>query len=54
VHNAVHLADDAVKYGALDDVSAFSFENFLGRLVSLIRKPNQPLEQLVLRLFEQK
>jgi hypothetical protein len=54
VHNVVHFADDAVKYGALDDVSAFCFENFLGRLVRLIKKPNQPLEQLVRRLLEQK
>lgn len=30
VHNVVHMADDARKYGALDFVSAFCFENCLG------------------------
>ena len=54
VHNLVHLADDARQYGCLDNVSAFCFENFLGRLVKLVRKPSKPLEQIANRLFEQK
>jgi len=54
VHNVVHLADDARKYGALDAVSAFPFENFLGKLIRLIRKPNKPLQQVVRRLWEER
>lgn len=54
VHNVIHLADDARKFGSLDKVSAFCFENFLGKLVKLIRKPNQPFQQLVRRLLERK
>jgi hypothetical protein len=52
VHNIIHLADDARKYGALDTISAFCFENFLGKLTKLVRKPNKPLEQVVHRLLE--
>jgi len=52
VHSLIHLADDARKYGPLDNVSSFPFENYLGQLKKLIRKPSQPLVQLVNRLLE--
>jgi predicted XRE-type DNA-binding protein len=54
VHNLIHLADDARKYGSLDNVSAFCFENYLGKLVKLVRKPHKPLQQLIKRLLERK
>jgi len=54
VHNIIHLADDARKYGALDSVSAFCFENFLGKMIRLVRKPNRPLQQVIRRLWEQR
>jgi hypothetical protein len=54
VHNLIHLCDDRRKYGPLDNVSAFCFENSLGKLVTLIRKPSKPLEQLVRRFMEQR
>jgi len=54
VHNVIHLADDARKYGVLDNVSAFCFENFLGKLIRLARKPSKPLEQVVRKLLEQR
>lgn len=44
VHNIIHVADDALKYGSLDRVSAFCFENFLRKLVKLVHKPSQPLQ----------
>lgn len=31
-HSLIHLADDAEKYGPLDSVSCFPFENYLGQL----------------------
>lgn len=31
-HSLLHLADDAKKYGPLDSVSCFPFENYLGQL----------------------
>ena len=54
VHCVIHLADDARLFGSLDNVSAFCFENFLGKLVKLVRKKNKPLEQVIRRLLEQK
>lgn len=52
VHSLIHLADDVQNYGAIDNFSAFPFENALGGLKKLIRKPNNILQQLVSRLSE--
>jgi hypothetical protein len=51
VHNLVHIAEDARKYGCLDSISSFPFENYLGQLKS-IRKPQQILQQIFRRLSE--
>ena len=47
VHNLLHLADDAKQLGCLDDFSAFPFENKLGHLKKLVKKPQIPLQQVV-------
>lgn len=52
VHNLSHLPDDVEKYGTIDKFCAFSFENYLGYLKKLLRKPNQPLMQVVNRITE--
>ena len=39
VHAFVHLADDVQRFGPLDEFSAFPFENSLGHLKKLIKKP---------------
>ena len=54
VHGLVHLSNDAAKYGCLDNVSSFPFENFLGRLKLIVRKPSFALQQIIRRLSEQK
>ena len=52
VHNLCHLADDALKYGHLDRISAFPFENRLGQIKKLLRKPGKSLAQTVRRITE--
>ena len=52
IHGLVHLADDVSRFGALDTFSSFIFESFLGKLKSLVRKPNFPLQQIIRRLSE--
>jgi len=54
VHNLIHLPDDARNYGSLDNISAFCFENYLGKLTKLVRKPSKPLDQVVRRVLEQR
>jgi hypothetical protein len=53
MHCLIHLAADVKKLGCLDDFSAFPFENKLGQLKKLVRKPSQPLQQIVRRIDEQ-
>ena len=52
LHAVIHLAEDVKMYGNLDQFSAFPFENFLGCLKKLVRKPNFVLEQIISRLQE--
>jgi hypothetical protein len=54
VHGLVHLASDARNFGALDGFSAFPFENHLGKLKKLVRKPNHAIPQVIRRLSEMK
>ena len=40
------------RHGCLDSFSAFPYENYLGKIKKLVRKPEFPLAQLVRRLSE--
>nr|XP_047143035.1 uncharacterized protein LOC124817240 [Hydra vulgaris] len=44
VHGLIHIAEDVKKFGPLDNFSAFPFENFLGHLKRLMRKPQSSLQ----------
>jgi hypothetical protein len=52
VHSLLHLADDAKKFGALDGISAFPFESYLGRLKGMVRRSQNPVSQVVRRIDE--
>lgn len=53
VHSLLHIADDCVTYGvSLNKISAFPYENFLGRLKRLVRNANNPIAQVAKRLSE--
>jgi len=52
VHGLLHLADDVRRYGPLERFSAFPFENKLKNIKKLVRKPSNPLQQVIRRLSE--
>ena len=52
VHSLIHLANDVKNLGPLDEFSSFPFENKLGQLKKMIRKPQFPIQQIVYRLAE--
>lgn len=52
VHNLIHLPDDVIRYGSLETFSAFPFENHLGLIKRLLRKPNFALSQVINRITE--
>ena len=53
VHGLIHLSNDAKRFGPLDNISSFPYENFLHKLKRLIRKPSAPLQQVIRRLSEE-
>lgn len=53
VHTLIHLPDQALQFGSLDNISSFPFENYLQKLKRLVRKPEFPLQQVIRRLEEQ-
>lgn len=52
IHQTLHLADYVLKYGHLENYSAFEYENKLGILGNLICSGNNPLEQGANRIIE--
>lgn len=54
VHSMLHLADDARKYGVLDNFSCFEYESFLGVMKELThkRKTSHYVQQICRRVSE--
>ena len=52
LHALSHLPSDALRYGGLDKISCFPFENFLKSLKGLVRGARAPLAQVVRRMAE--
>jgi hypothetical protein len=52
VHNLLHLADDAMVYGNLDNFSCFPYESFMSTIQAWLRSGYRPLEQIYNRLSE--
>lgn len=53
VHNLSHVTEDVRKFGCtVEDISAFPFENHMQVLKRALRKPGNPLEQVVNRHAE--
>jgi len=54
VHSLLHISDDYLNFGSLDNISAFPFENYMKSLKKMIRKHDKPLQQIIKRYYEQK
>lgn len=52
IHGLVHLSEDIKIHGNLDLISAFPYENFLGKLKRLVLGQCSPLTQVMRRLSE--
>ena len=51
-HGVLHISNDVLIFGALDNCSTFRFENFLQFIKKLIRNGQKPLQQIIKRLSE--
>lgn len=52
VHSLIHLVADVKNLGNLNTISCFPFENYLGKLKTLVRSPTNPHAQLCRRIHE--
>lgn len=52
VHNVSHIVGDVTKFGTLESISTYPFENMLGRIQTLLRQRSKPLEQTAKRIIE--
>ena len=53
VHGLIHVPDDYEKYGVLDTISAFPFENYMQTLKGYVSRPGLELQQIINRKHEQ-
>ncbi|XP_041985034.1 uncharacterized protein LOC121737423 [Aricia agestis] len=52
VHNLIHVVEEVKRFGTLQSFNAYPFENKLSLIKRMIRKGNQPLQQIANRLLE--
>ena len=52
VHSLLHLVDDVIEHGILDNNSAFKYENYLQKIKRMVRGGKCPLTQIINRLSE--
>lgn len=52
VHGLLHISDDVALHGALDNFSAFRYENYMQCIKNMLRKSEKPLEQIARRYHE--
>lgn len=52
VHNLVHVYEDVEKFGSLNELSTYPFENRLNFLKNRLKQPSMPLEQISRRIVE--
>jgi hypothetical protein len=53
VHSLYHLSSDVLKFGALENFSAYRFENHYGQMKKYLAKSQKPLQQFVKRQKEE-
>uniref|UniRef100_A0A1B0EYU1 Uncharacterized protein n=1 Tax=Phlebotomus papatasi TaxID=29031 RepID=A0A1B0EYU1_PHLPP len=52
VHNLVHIVDDVKRFGILQTISSYPFENELYKIKNLLRTGHKPLQQVAKRIIE--
>ena len=52
MHDLLHIVDDYARFGPLDHVFCFSFENFLEKLKKMVGKSSNPIDQICRQIEE--
>lgn len=53
LHGLLHISDDALLFGSLDNASTFAFESFMQKIKAYIHSHNCHLEQVAKRILEE-
>jgi len=53
VHNLLHLANDVLTFGCLDNFSCFKFENHMQKIKKKLHKSGKPLQEISNRILEE-
>lgn len=51
-HNLLHVVEDVERFGNLNKISTYEFENCLGHIKSKLKLYNKPVEQIARRMIE--
>ncbi|KAB0804230.1 hypothetical protein PPYR_01200, partial [Photinus pyralis] len=54
VHNLIHLSDDVLLYGSVDQFSAFKYENYMSHIKTVLKTSKLPLQQFINREYEKR
>jgi len=52
MHNLLHLCDDVLLFGKVDNFSAFPFENYMSKIKRKMKNSRYPLQQIYNRVVE--
>lgn len=52
IHNLIHIFDDVNRFGNLNEISTYEFENALGKMKRCVRRCDRPIEQVAKRISE--
>lgn len=54
VHNLIHLSEDVINFGSLDNFSSFKYENYMFEIKKSLKTCIMPLEQFINRVNEKR
>ena len=52
IHTLLHISEDVINFGSLDQYSAFAFENFMKTIKNYLKKNSLSLQQVINRVHE--
>lgn len=52
IHNLIHVVEEVERFGPLNTISSYPFENYLFKIKNMLRSGRLPLPQIINRITE--